>query len=151
VSNGATRIGSGEHGDDRGDPQFGQSVCMRGVVARQVDREPGLDGRSDQAPVLDSDSIVAEDRLWVKAITFLPVLAATKLSEERAVDLRAISRQVARLSVAPQTARAERSDFCAEFRPGATGKTAGYAIPMQAECAGFSIAAVLIQSAARPA
>jgi len=35
---------------------------MRGVVRRQVDREAGLDGGSDQATILVSDSI-AEDGL----------------------------------------------------------------------------------------
>ena len=40
------RIIAGEHGHDGGDPEVGQSVRMRGVVGRQVDREAGLDGRS---------------------------------------------------------------------------------------------------------
>src|SRR6266481_383528 len=36
---------------------------MYGVVGREIDREAGLDGRGDQAPVLDSDWVVAEDGL----------------------------------------------------------------------------------------
>ena len=63
MPNCATRIGSGEHGHDGGDPQFGQPVRMRGVVGREIDREADLDRRTDEAPVLDSDSIVAEDGL----------------------------------------------------------------------------------------
>jgi hypothetical protein len=31
------------------------------IVGRQIDRESGLDDRNDEAPVLDSDRIVAKD------------------------------------------------------------------------------------------
>jgi hypothetical protein len=46
----------------------------------QVDREPGPDGRSDQPAVFDDDRIVAELGLWVRAMTFLPVLAVMSSS-----------------------------------------------------------------------
>ena len=54
-------VSSGEHGHDRGDPQLGQYIRMRGVVGREIDREAGLDSRGDQAPVLNGDMFVAED------------------------------------------------------------------------------------------
>ena len=57
------RVGSGENGHDRGDPQFGQPVRMRGVVGRQVDREPGFDSLCDDALVRDYDQLVAFDGL----------------------------------------------------------------------------------------
>jgi hypothetical protein len=63
VSNRAAGIGSGEHGHDGGDPQLGQPVRMGGGVGREVDCETGLDGRGDQAPVLDSDGVATKDGL----------------------------------------------------------------------------------------
>ena len=57
------RVVSGKHGHDRGDAQFDQSIRMRGVVGREVQRETGLDGLCYQAPVLDSDIMVAKDGL----------------------------------------------------------------------------------------
>jgi hypothetical protein len=63
VPNCPARVISGEHGHDGGDPQIGQLVRMRGVVGREIDREASLDGSSDQAPVLDSNAIVAEHGL----------------------------------------------------------------------------------------
>src|SRR6266481_3528693 len=36
---------------------------MYGVVGREIDREAGLDGRGDQAPVLDGDRVLAENGL----------------------------------------------------------------------------------------
>ena len=65
---------------------------MRGVVGRQVDREPGLDGRSDQAPVLDSDGVVAEDGLMGEGDRVLIGTGCDELFEERTVDLRTMSR-----------------------------------------------------------
>jgi Rieske [2Fe-2S] domain len=62
VANRAAGIGSGQHGHHGGDPQLGQPVRMCGVVGRKIDREAGLDGCGDQAPVLDSDRVVAEGR-----------------------------------------------------------------------------------------
>jgi hypothetical protein len=56
-------VGSGQHGYDGCNTQFGQPIRMSGVIGRQVDLEPGLDGRSDKAPVFDGDRIVAEDGL----------------------------------------------------------------------------------------
>ena len=76
----ATCVGAGEHGHDRGDAQLGQPIRMRGVIGRQVDREPGFHGRGDEVAILDSDKVVAEHGLMVKAMTFLPVLAATSSS-----------------------------------------------------------------------
>jgi hypothetical protein len=63
VPNRFTSVGSGEHGNDGGDPQLGQPVRVCGVVGREIDREASLDGRSDKVPVFDSDRIVAEDGL----------------------------------------------------------------------------------------
>jgi hypothetical protein len=91
MANCATRISSGQHGHDGGDPQFGQIVRMRGVVGRQIDREPGFDGRSDQAPVLDSDSMVAEDGLMGKGDDVLAGIGSDELVEKRIFDMRTIS------------------------------------------------------------
>jgi hypothetical protein len=77
VPNRTARISSGEHSHDRSDLQLGQCIRMRGVIGRQVDQEPGLDSRGDQAPVLSGDGIAPRTGLWVKAITCLPALAAT--------------------------------------------------------------------------
>src|SRR5271163_1413076 len=74
-------ISSGENGHNRGDPQFGQPIRMRGVVGRQVDREAGLDSRNDQAPFSTATESSPRTGLWVKAMTFLPVLAATSSSK----------------------------------------------------------------------
>src|SRR6478736_4605704 len=106
---------------------------MRGVVGRQVDREPGLDGRSDQAPVLDSDGVVAEDGLMGEGDRVFAGVGVDELVEERVVDLSSVSRQVAGLGITPQTAGPKRRDLRAELRPGPAGETAGYAIPMQGE------------------
>ncbi len=144
-------VGSGEHGDDRGDAQIGQRIRLRGVVGREVDREPGLDGGEDQPPVLDGDGSVAEDRLVGEGDDGLGGVGGDELVEQLAVDLGAVAGQIAGLGVAPQMAGAERCDFGAEFRPGPAGGTAGYAIPMQAEGAGFGVAAMFVESAAGPA
>jgi hypothetical protein len=53
------RVGSGEHGHDGGDPPI-RPACPHARGCRPRDREPGLDGGSDQASVLNSDRIVAE-------------------------------------------------------------------------------------------
>jgi hypothetical protein len=103
-------------------------AVMRGVIGRQVDREPGLDGRSDQVPVLVSDGVVAQREFVGEGDDVLAGVGGNELCEQRTVDLCIVSRQVAGLRVAPQTARPERRDFCAELRPGAAGETAGYAI-----------------------
>ena len=81
---------------------------MRGVVGRQIDREPGLGGRSDQKPVLPCESVVAEDGLVGEGDDVLAGIGGDELFEERTVDLWAVSWQVAGLGVTPQTARAER-------------------------------------------
>jgi hypothetical protein len=44
----SARICTGEHGHDWGDPQFGQPIRVRGVVGRQIDREPGRGGGSNK-------------------------------------------------------------------------------------------------------
>jgi len=46
--------------------------------------------------------------LWVKEMTFLPVLGADELFEELAVNFRAVSGQVAGLGIASEAAGAER-------------------------------------------
>jgi len=43
----AARVSSAQYGDDSSDAQIGQLIRVRGVVGRQVDREPGVDSRSD--------------------------------------------------------------------------------------------------------
>jgi hypothetical protein len=111
VPNRAARVGSGEHGHDGGDPPVGQPVRVCGVVGRKIDREAGLNSRGDQAPVLDSDRIVAEDGLVRKGDSVLAAVGGDELLEERAVDVRAIPRQVTCLGVAPQTAGSERCDL----------------------------------------
>jgi hypothetical protein len=88
---------------------------VRGVIGRQVDREAGIDGRNDQAPVLDNDRIVAEDGLVGKGDDVFVGVRGDELFEERTVDLCAVSRQVAGLGVTPQTARAERRNLRAEL------------------------------------
>jgi len=151
VANRAAGIGPGEHGHDGGDPQVGQPVRVSRIVCREIDREAGLDGRGDQAPVLDSDRVVAEDGLVGEGNGFLVDVGVDELFEERAVDLRAISRQITRLGIAPQTAGPERCDLCAELRPGSASRAAGYAISVHGEGAGFGVAAILIERAAGPA
>jgi hypothetical protein len=89
VPDGTTCIGTSEHGHDWGDVQFGQPVRMRGIVGRQVDREPGLDGRSDQAPVLDSDGVVAKYGLVGEGDHSFAGVGGDELVKERTVDLRA--------------------------------------------------------------
>ena len=91
----AARIGAGKHGHDRGDPQFGQLIRVRGVIGRQVDREAGIDGRNDQAPVLDNDRIVAEDGLMGEGDGVFAGVGDDELFEERTVDCDAVSGQVA--------------------------------------------------------
>jgi len=118
VPNCATRVGTGEDGHDGGDPQFGQPVRMRGVVGRQVDREPGLNCRSNQAPVLDRDSIVAEDGLVGESDDVLAGVGGDELLKERTVDRGTISRQVAGLRIPPETTGPKRRNFGAELRPG---------------------------------
>ena len=90
MANSAAGIGSGEHGHDGGDPQVGQPVRMCGAVGRKIDREPGLEGRGDQAPVLDSDRVVAEDGLVGKGDSVLANVGGDELLEEPTVNLRAI-------------------------------------------------------------
>jgi hypothetical protein len=118
VPNCATRISSGEYRHDGGDPQFGQSVRMSGVVGRQVNREAGFDCRSDQAPVLDSDRVVAQDGLVGEGDHILAGVGSDEPFEARTVDLRAISRQVACLGITPKTSRPERRNLGAELGPG---------------------------------
>jgi hypothetical protein len=124
---------------------------MRGVIGRQIDYEPGLDGRSDQAPVTDNDRIVAEDGLVGEGDDVFAGVGGDELFEERTVDLPTISWQVASLGISPETAGPKRRDIRAELRPGPACYTAGYAITVHAEGAGFSVAAILIERAARPA
>jgi hypothetical protein len=151
VPNGAARVGSGEHGHDGGDPQVGQPVRVCGVVGRKIDREPGLEGRGDQAPVLDSDGVVAEEGLVGKGDGVLAAVGGDELLEEPTVNPRAISRQVTCLGIAPQTAGPKRCDTRAELRPGPASWTAGYAISVHGEGAGFGVAAILVERAAGPA
>ena len=123
MPNCATRVGSGEHGHDGGDAQFGQPVRIRGVVGRQVNREAGLDGRSEQTPVLDSGGVVAKDGLVREGDHMLAGVGSDELFEERTVDLRTISRQVACLGITPKTSGpsaatfAQNSDQDAPARP----------------------------------
>src|ERR1700738_5702073 len=91
---------------------------MRGVIGREIDREAGLDSCGDQAPVLNGDMFVAEDGLVGKSDHLLASVGGDELVEELAVDLRAVSGEVACLSVTPQTAGPERCDLGAELRPG---------------------------------
>jgi hypothetical protein len=64
-------------------------VC--GIVGRQIDREAGFDGRSDPAPVLDGNRIVAEDGLVGESDCVLAGVGGDELVEERAVDLGPVS------------------------------------------------------------
>ena len=108
-------VGSGEHGYHGGYPQIGQSVRMCGVVGREIDREAGLDGRNDEAPVFDSDRIIAEDRLVGEGDRVFVGVGGDELLEERAVNLRTVSGEIACLGVAPETAGPERRDLGAEL------------------------------------
>ena len=84
-------VGSGQHGYDGCNTQFGQPIRMSGVIGRQVDLEPGLDGRSDKAPVFDGDRIVAEDGLVGEGDCVLAGVGGDELVEERAVDLSSVA------------------------------------------------------------
>src|SRR5260370_5689157 len=129
----ATRISSGEDGHDGGIPEFRGPGGMRGVVSREIDREASRDGRSDEAPVLDSNRIGAEDGFVGEGDDVFAGVGGDELFEERTVDLRAVARQVACLSITPETAGPDRRNLGAELRPGCPGETAGYAIPMHTE------------------
>jgi hypothetical protein len=59
-------------------------------------------------PVLDSERIVAEDGLVGEGDHVLVGVGGDHLFEEHTVDLRTISRQVAGLGIAPQTAGRKR-------------------------------------------
>jgi hypothetical protein len=74
---------------------------MCGIVSREVDREAGLDGRSDEAPVLNSDRIVAENGFVGEGDGVLAGVGSDELFEERAVDLGPVSGEIACLGVAP--------------------------------------------------
>ena len=74
---------------------------MRGVVGRQVDREPGLDGRSDQAPVLVSGRILAEHGLVGEGDDVLAGIGGDELFEECTVYLCTMSRQVCTAAMKP--------------------------------------------------
>jgi hypothetical protein len=99
-------------------PQFGQSVRMRDVIGRQVDREPGFDCRNYQTPVLDSDRIVAEDGLVGEGDDVFAGVGGDQLFEERTVDLQTVSREVAGLGVPPQTAHVSALARCRKGRGG---------------------------------
>jgi hypothetical protein len=99
VPNRTACVGSGEHSHDRGDTQLGQCIRMRGIIGRQVDREPGLDSRGDQAPVLDRDRVATEDGLMGKGDHLLAGVGGDELVKELAVDLRTVSGKVACLSI----------------------------------------------------
>jgi hypothetical protein len=144
-------VGSGEHGYHGGYPQIGQSVRMCGVVGREIDREAGLDGRNDEAPVFDSDRIIAEDRLVGEGDRVFVGVGGDELVEERAVDLGPVTGEVACLGIPLQTARPERCDLGAKLRPGSACEAAGYSIPVRSESAGFGVAAIFVERAARPA
>jgi len=64
---------------------------MCGVIGREIDREAGLDGRSNKAPVRDSDGIVAEDGLMGEGDGVLASVGADKLLQELTVDLTTVS------------------------------------------------------------
>src|SRR6266567_5086679 len=123
---------------------------MCGIVGREIDREAGLDGRSDEAPVFDSDRTVAEDGLVGEGDSILARIGGDELLEERAVDLGTVSGEVACLGIAPQTTGPKRCNFRAELRPGSARQAAGYSIPMQGQGAGLSVAAIFVEHAARP-
>jgi hypothetical protein len=80
------------------------------IVGREIDREAGLDGRSDQAPILDGDRIV-EDGFVGEGDSVLADVGGDELFEERTVDFGPVSREIACLGIALQAARPERRDF----------------------------------------
>jgi hypothetical protein len=88
VPNGAASVGSDKHCHYGRDAQFGEQIRMCGIVGRQVYREPGRYSRSDEAPVLDSDNIVAEDRLVGEGDSVLAGVGGDELVEKLTVDLR---------------------------------------------------------------
>src|SRR6516165_4452174 len=124
---------------------------MCGVIGREIDREAGLDGRGDEAPVLDTDRTAAEDGLVGEGDCVLAGIGDDELLQEATVDLRTVSRQIACLGVAPEATGQKRRDLCAELCPGRACQATGYAIPMHGEGAGFGVAAVFVECAARPA
>src|SRR6516162_6732120 len=132
VPNGAARIGSGEHGDNGGDPGSA-SLSACGVLGRQIDRERGLDSRRDQVPVLDGDSVVAEHGLVGEGDNLLAGIGGDEFFKHRAVDLCAVLRQITSLRIPPQTPGPKRCNFGTELRPAVACQAAGYAIPMHGE------------------
>jgi hypothetical protein len=64
---------------------------MCGIVGREIDREAALDGRRDEAPVLDSDRVVTEDGLVGEGDYVLAGVGGDELFEERTVDLCTVS------------------------------------------------------------
>ncbi len=143
VPNCAASIGSGEHGHYGSDLQFGQLVRMGGIIGREIDRETGLGRRNN--------GVVAEDGLVGEGDYVLAGVGSDELLQERTINLRTMSWQVACLGITPETSGMETRDFRAELQPGATSETAGHAIPVHGEGAGFGVAAVFVECAARPA
>ena len=84
---------------------------MRRVIGREIDREAGLDSRSDEAPVLDGDSFVTEDGLVGESDSVLAVVGGDELIEEVTVDRGTVSWKVACLGVAPETAGPDAATF----------------------------------------
>ena len=78
----ATRVSSGQHGHDGGDPQVNQLVRVGEVIGREINRETGLDGRGDEATVLHNDSIVAEDGLVGESYRIFAGVGIDELFEE---------------------------------------------------------------------
>lgn len=101
MPDGSARVVSGEHGHHRGEPQLSQFVRLSGVVGREIDREPGRDRPSDEMPVLGGDRIITEDGLVDEGDRLLAGVGRDKLAQERAVDCRTLSGQIAGLGIAP--------------------------------------------------
>ena len=124
---------------------------MGGVIGREIDREAGLDGRSDKAPVLDSDRVVAEDGFVGEGDGVLADVGGDEILEERAVDLGPVSGEVACLGIAPETPGPKRRDLFAELRSGPACGAVGYSVPVQGQGASFGVAAIFVERTAGPA
>ena len=102
-------------------------------------------------PVLGSDRIITEDGLVGEGDRLLAGVGGDELLEERAVDCRTISGQVAGLGIAPQTAAPQCRDLDAERRPGPAYRPVGNTIPVHGKRPRFGVAAILEEHAAGPA
>ena len=79
------------------------TTCGKSASATKGASNPALTAAAIRRRFSTATGPSPRTGLWVKAMTFLPVLAATQVFEEPTVDFCAGSGQVAGLGIAPQT------------------------------------------------